>query len=192
MFQFKEIHFATSSKSRLLAAQEIFKSSNIQIKPLPKIYTEIQAESGKEIALATAKQASKEFRLPVIREYKSLSINSLSGIPGHYVQHFSKNIPVEEMLKVLEGKKDRSGYFILDTILALPDGRIMEFSKKINVKFSKKISGDKGNWEKIIMYENSDKTLSEELKEKHDEFWNVSLKEILKSILEKEPEQKTS
>jgi non-canonical purine NTP pyrophosphatase (RdgB/HAM1 family) len=179
-----EIYFATSSKSRLASAKTIFWKKDIVIKPLPRNYIEIQAKSGKEIAKATAIQASREYRMPVIREYKSLTLDALPGFPGHYLNHFHKTINPEKLIEILENKS-RKGKFIIDTVLALPNGEIIETKTELPIKISKYIKGKIGNWEKLIMLKESDKTFSESIEKKDfafNELWDRNLKEISEKI----------
>ena len=184
----KEVYFATSSSSRLAAAKQIFWKKGIIVKPLPKTYTETQGKTGKEIAQATARQAAREYRLPVMREYKSLFLEALGGFPGPYLHHFHKEISAEKLLDIMKNHQEKKGLFVIDTVLSFPEGELIEANTNIGIKIAGKLKGNTGNWEKVLIRQESDKTFAEERDKESEEFKEIfskNLKEIAEKLLTK-------
>ena len=178
----KEVFLITRNSGKLLAARKVFSKYNIQVKPIKKEYPEIQAKSSLEIARFTALEAIKNFKVPLIREDHSLFIHALNGFPGPYTNYFDKTIPVETLTEILSKFEDRSAHMELAAILAFPDGKFYEFVYQVPLKISKKIKGNRGNWDKILMLSDDNQTFSESEEDARLDIWTKNYKEIAKLL----------
>lgn len=175
----KTIYILTKNKGKLLAAKETFSRYGIKIKMLDKEYPEIQADTCLEIAKHTAITAAKEFNVPVVREDHSLYINEL-GFPGPYTKYIESRLPAEKLITLI--KKDWTGYFEVATVYAKPDGFTKDFVFQVPITISKEIKGNRGNWDKILMLEGSNKTFAESTEEENINIWNKNFIEIAKYL----------
>jgi XTP/dITP diphosphohydrolase len=178
------VYLVTRNKDKLAAAKNAFDESDIDLRSVTKEYIEIQAESSMQIAKFTAIQAAQDLKNPAIREDHSLFINALSGFPGPYTNYFDKYMPCETLLELMRDKKDRRGYFEIATAIAYPDGSVKEFSYRVPIKISTTVKGDRGNWDKILMLEDSDETFAESPSSNRVYIWNQNFIKI-KKYLEK-------
>jgi XTP/dITP diphosphohydrolase len=179
-----KIHLITGNKGKLLAAQKAFDRFNITLNQIDKDYPEIQGKNSLEIAKFTAIQAAKDFNVVVVREDHSLFIKSLGGFPGPYTSYFDKTIPAEKLLELMLNFEDRSAYMELAAVLAYPDGTSKEYVYQVPLKISSELKGDRGNWDKILMLTNNDKTFAETTEEDNVETWLKNFEAIAKEFSE--------
>ena len=175
----KIIYLLTKNPWKILAAKKSFSKYNLELKMLDEKYEEIQADTSLEIARHAAVSVSKKLKLPVIREDHSLFINEL-GFPGPYTRFIESKLPAKKLIKLL--KKDFSGHFEVATVYAEPNGFTKEFIFRVPIKISKEIRGNRGNWNKVLMLKNSDKTFAESTEEENVEIWNKNFIKIAKFL----------
>jgi len=176
----KIVYLITNNSGKLLAAKKAFEGSGIELKQLTGEFPEIQADTSLEIARYTAIQVAKEKKVNVIREDHSLFINAL-GIPGPYTNYVEKRIPAQKMLELLKGK-DRTGYFEIGTVYAEPNGLTKEFTYQVPIKISEELKGTRGEWNKILMLKDSNKTFAESTEEENANVWNKNFKKIVEYL----------
>jgi len=169
----------TKNPGKILAAQKAFSRYDIELKRVDEEYEEIQADTSLEIARHAAKLISKKKNISVIREDHSLFINEL-GFPGPYTRFIESKLPAKKLIKLL--KKDFSGHFEVATVYAEPNGFTKEFIFRVPIKISKEIRGNRGNWNKVLMLKNSDKTFAESTEEENVEIWNKNFIKIAKFL----------
>ncbi|MEA3378840.1 MAG: non-canonical purine NTP pyrophosphatase [Nanoarchaeota archaeon] len=182
----KKVYVITRNKGKLMAAQKAFSKFGIVVEAIEKDYPEIQANNSIEIAKFTALQATKEFKVPVIREDHSLFINALGGFPGPYTNYFEKTISVEKLLEMLKDCDDRTGHFEIAAAFAKPNGHIKEFVFKVPIKIFSEKKGEKGNWDKVLMLADEDVTFSEVTEESRLHVWNKNYIAIAEDMLKEE------
>jgi XTP/dITP diphosphohydrolase len=176
----KTVYLITNNIGKLASAQSVFKGTNIILKQLKGDYPEIQAETSLQIAKHTATKVAKEKNLPVIREDHSLFLNDFGKFPGPYTNYFDKKIPVEKLLSLI--KKDYTGYFEGSLVYAEPNGLTKEYTFQVPIKISKEIKGKRGNWDKILMLKDSNKTIAECKPTENKEIFNQNFKELVKFL----------
>ena len=172
----KTIYLITNNPGKLLAAKSAFQDTNIELKQLKSNFPEIQADTSLEIARYTAVNVAKEKNIPVIREDHSLFINELSKFPGPYTSYYDENIPAEKLLKLI--RKNYTGYFEISLAYAEPKGLIKTFTYQVPIKISKGLKGNRGNWNKILMLKDSNKTIAESTEEENTHVWNKNFKKL--------------
>lgn len=157
------VYLITKNKGKLMTARKAFDRFNIELMTLNVSYPEIQADSSIDVARHTALLAAKENGVDVIREDHSLVVNALGeNIPGPYANYITRKMPLETLLKIIKLFGNNTGYFDINAVYAHPDGRYLEYSFKVPIRFSDTPKGDeKQGWNRVIMLEGENRTLTE-------------------------------
>lgn len=103
--------FATLNKHKFEEAKFILGKYNIEVKMLKKRKVEIQSTKVEDVAKHAALELVKSVKSPLITEDSELKINALNGFPGPYSSYVFKTIGNKGILKLMEGEKDRRGFF---------------------------------------------------------------------------------
>lgn len=163
-----------------MAAKRAFEKHGVEVNFIKKEYPEIQADTSLEIAASTAKTAAKELGIPVIREDHSFFVNAL-GIPGPYCNYFERALGTEGLLKMLKKFLDRSAYFEIATVYALPDGKIKTWVGRVPIIIACEPRGDLSRgWDAVLMFENEKRTFAEYPMEERIDVWNENFEKIAK------------
>ncbi|MEF8880872.1 MAG: hypothetical protein V5A72_03520 [Candidatus Nanohaloarchaea archaeon] len=65
-------------------------------------------------------------------------------------------------------------------MLGLPKVRINEYQFRVPIKISGAVHSDEGNWDRMIILENSEETFDEPSKNSRIDIWNQSYRQIAK------------
>ncbi len=179
----KEVYILTKNPGKILAAQSIFSKFDIMVKNIGKDYPEIQAETSIEVAKNMALQATKEFKVPVIREDHSICLNALNHLPGPFISWFDKKISAEQLINLLKNATDRDGYFELAAAYAKPNGKIKKYVYRVPITIAPKPHGKRGNWERVIIIKDRPmKTIGESEEKDNIDLWNKNYIRIAEEI----------
>lgn len=107
----KVVFFATGNINKFNEARSILSPYGIAVGMLRVKGDEIQSDSLKEIAQASAINAYKRSRLPIFVEDAGLFIDALSGFPGPYAAYVYKTIHNSGILRLMENAVDRRAKF---------------------------------------------------------------------------------
>jgi non-canonical purine NTP pyrophosphatase (RdgB/HAM1 family) len=176
-----KIFLITGNPEKLKFAGKAFERTNIQLEQIDPDYREIQASSSLEVARHTVEKFIGQYDRPVIREDHSLYLDAIPGFPGPYLGYFDERLDAEKLLELVEGEK-RTGYFEVGTVLGLSNGEIKEYSFQVPVKITEEISGENGNWDRVLKLENSDKTFAESSSDDRAEIWNQNFRKIARYL----------
>jgi XTP/dITP diphosphohydrolase len=110
-FKGKVIFFATNNFHKFNEARRVLAEYKIAVGMLRVKALEIQSDSLRDIALASAIDAFGRCHLPVIVEDAGLLINALNGFPGPYSAYVYKTVGNAGLLKLLENVEDRKATF---------------------------------------------------------------------------------
>lgn len=178
----KTVYLLTANKGKALAAEKAFSKLCIEVKAIKSDIPEIQADSSLEIARHAALIAAKELNAPVIREDHSMFINALNNFPGPYIAYFDYNMPVEKLLKMMEGEADRNGYFELAAVYATPEGKTKEYVYRVPVEIATEKKGESNNWDKVIRHPGSSTTFAETNEINNLDVWNRNFARIAEDL----------
>ena len=107
----KVLFFATGNIHKFNEARSILSKFGIAVGMLRVKGEELQSDSLREIAQASAREAFKRCRLPVMVEDAGLFIEALNGFPGPYAAYVYKTIGNKGVLKLMEGVEARKAVF---------------------------------------------------------------------------------
>ncbi|HDO19838.1 MAG TPA: XTP/dITP diphosphatase [Thermoplasmatales archaeon] len=105
------IWFATQNKGKFIEAKTKLEPLGVCLEQYDKGYPEIQADSLEEVAMYGIGYLSRKVKEPFFLEDAGLFIDSLNGFPGVYSAYVFKRIGCEGILKLMEGKGNRSATF---------------------------------------------------------------------------------
>jgi XTP/dITP diphosphohydrolase len=105
------VFFATGNIHKFNEARSILTGLDIAVGMLRVKDTEIQSDSLKEIAQASALDAFKRCGLPVIVEDAGLFIDALNGFPGPYAAYAYKTIGNKGLLRLMQNVENRKARF---------------------------------------------------------------------------------
>ena len=105
------VFFATGNIHKFNEARIILAKFGIAVGMLKVKGAEMQSDSLREIAQASAQKAFKRCRLPVMVEDAGLFIEALKGFPGPYAAYAYKTIGNKGVLKLMENVKVRKAVF---------------------------------------------------------------------------------
>lgn len=138
-----ELIFNTGNKLKFEIAQKILSEYDVEIVQKKVETPEIQAFEGKEVAEYSAKTASKLLGSLVVKTDVSYHISSLNGFPGPYIKYINKWLSANDVLRLMQGKKDRG--VVIKEFLSIADGdKIKTFKCESIGTIADKIYSDKG------------------------------------------------
>lgn len=159
----EELIFVTHNKGKAKSAEKYFE--NIKFTTFEYELDEPRSDNLKEIVTAKVKQAYEIVKKPCIAQDSGFFIDELNGFPRAFVNFTLETIGIDGILKLMEGKKNRTCRF--EECLAYNDGNeIHYFYGKHPGNLSYKIQGEnrKEKWSDlwyIFKPKNFEKTLAE-------------------------------
>src|SRR3989344_1499375 len=179
----KTFYFATSNKGKFAEAKEKFRAAGLKLKRKPVDLLEIQDDDLVKISKISAVHLSKTFKKPFFVEDAGFFINALNGFPGPYTKYAHYHIKPKGILKLMQGKKNRSAYFV--SAIVFRDGSREKVFKGIcrgNVTHSAK--GTKGfGFDPIFVPRGERKTFASDLRLKQRvSHRSLALKQLIKYL----------
>lgn len=146
-----KITFVTGNKNKLEVASRVLSKYGIDLVS-EKIETpEIQSIDVSEISKFSAQYAAKVVGGAVIKTDAGYFIKSLNGFPGPFVKYINNWLSAEDILRLLEGKKDRSVEIIECLTYCNTDGEVAQFFSKDSGKIALKAEGQGSSMDQIII-----------------------------------------
>lgn len=141
-----KIYFATSNEHKFKEAKDILSENGILIEHFKLSHSEIRSDDLEEIAVDAAEYAFSQLKdngAVVFVEDTGLFIDSLNGFPGTYSAWVQKKIGSEGILRLMNGKKDRSASF--KTCIALRETLgVKTFLGECSGKITTEMRGNSG------------------------------------------------
>ncbi|MEI7741058.1 MAG: non-canonical purine NTP pyrophosphatase [bacterium] len=103
----KKVYFITSNEGKVKNAQTALSKMGIEVVQHPIDLIESRAHDPAVIALEKAEQAYAKLKKPVIVEDSGFFIRALNGFPRTYIKFSLETVGVKNIVKMLEGVKDR-------------------------------------------------------------------------------------
>ena len=134
-----KINYLTTNELKFKIAQNFFAQLDGYELVQQELETpEIQSTSCEEIARFSAGFGAQAIGEPCVKMDAGFFIPVLGGFPGPFVKYVNDWLSEEEYLALLEGKSDRSAYFIDATAIGFPDGSSKVFTKKYEGRIAKR------------------------------------------------------
>ena len=121
----KRLTLLTHNKKKLAEANRIANSYGVLLVQAGSAEKfEIQSESLEEVSGLAARTAYRKLKRPLLVDDTGMFVKALSGFPGVYTAHAQYTIGNRGILKLMQGKNDRSAYSAC--ALTFFDGRTFE------------------------------------------------------------------
>jgi XTP/dITP diphosphohydrolase len=165
------IVLATGNKNKVQEIQTLLKGTDITIKtikdfgPMPEPVED--GETFDDNAYKKALHYSKILGLPCLADDSGIVVNALDGQPGVYSARYageqaSDQENCQKLLSELEGKNDRSAYFMCVLSLATPKGPALTWEGKCDGEILSEPKGESGfGYDPIFFYKDFGKTFAE-------------------------------
>ena len=162
------IFFATANVNKFNEARRVLAEYGIAVGMLRVKSLEIQSENLEEIASASAEDAFRRSKLPIIVEDAGLFIDTLKGFPGPYSAYVYKTIGNTGLLQIMKNAKERKAKFqsaiaYHSADLDMPICFKGEISGEITLKEHRNKTDGSFGFDPIFKPVNSDKTFAEML-----------------------------
>ena len=169
-----EIFFITGNEFKVELARKKMKLKDGITISRKKIYCpEMQLDKIEDVAKESARFAANELNQPCMKNDSGLIISALKGFPGPYTKFIEETITEEGVLKLLEGKENRSAEFVEVLAFCEPKKEPVVFKSVTKMKVHVKKSGNFGwSFDKILIPEGQEKTLAEFNDDERAKFWN--------------------
>ncbi len=155
------LRFITSNKHKFSEVKHVFDEHNLKIEHLSMKYTELQADTTEQIALASAASLSTIIDGDFIIEDSGISVNALNNFPGPYSSYVYQTLGWQGILKLLGDKKDRDAYFTSVFVLYL-NNEFSVFSGKCKGSIALEGRGHDGfGFDPVFIPENEMQTFAE-------------------------------
>ena len=157
-----KIYYITGNKRKIDRARLICARTGIEIEQIELETPEIQGNNSEEIAAYSAQFAGEKLKKPLIKLDVSFHINALNGFPGPFVKYINQWLKPKDVLKMMEGIKNRSCYWT-DALAFYQAGKpVKVFSSQEQGEISIKARGKNGwGMDKIFIPEGQNKTKAE-------------------------------
>ena len=149
-----ELVLATSNKNKLREVREILTPHKVIVYGIDDLNLKVRdvKENGQtyaENALIKAKAVQEVTKMPIIADDSGLEIFSLNNEPGIHSARYAASLgghanAINEILKRLEGKPDRSARFVCDIVLLNVDDKPLVFEGVAPGRIAKIKQGDGG------------------------------------------------
>lgn len=182
-----DITYVTGNKYKIELAQRILSPLGINVLQ-KKIYCpEIQDDKIENVSKFSAKYAANELGMPVIKNDSGLVIEALNGFPGPYTAYVEDTLTEEGILKLMEGKENRSAYFVEVISYCQPNQEPISFISKTEGSIALEKKGEFGwSYDRIFIPKGQDKTLAQMPDEERWKFWSDDAYLQLKDFLGKQ------
>ena len=171
-----KITFITGNQLKFDAAVLALKGSQVELVRKELEVPEIQSTSVEDIASFSAQWASQKLSESVVVTDAGYFITALNGFPGPFIKYINQWLTPQDLLKLMEGKKDRE--VIVRDCLAYckPGQKPVTFIGEAKGTLSEKVVKlGRTPISTIFIPEGFDKTEPELTDEEMFKFWNSNL-----------------
>jgi len=127
------------NEARLVLAEHRVATALLKVKKV-----EVQDDNIENIAKASALDAAKKYKLPIIVEDAGLFVEALNGFPGPYSSHVYRTIGTKGILKLMENVEKRDAYFQSVVAFCSPEELPKCFHGKVEGRISLEERGSSG------------------------------------------------
>ena len=137
------IRFATTNRHKFEEVREMCAARGVRVEHVDMDYEEPRAQTCTEVARRAVQEVAKKVEPPVIIEDSGLFIDALNGFPGAYSAYAYKTVGLEGILRLMEGRENRSARFV--SAIGYHDGNEARvFEGKVEGEIAERLRGNEG------------------------------------------------
>lgn len=138
------VFFVTSNVHKFNEARRMLAEHKVATALLKVKKVEVQDDNVENIAKASALDAVKKCKLPIIVEDAGLFVEALNGFPGPYSSYVYRTIGTKGILKLMENVEKRDAYFQSVVAFCSPEELPKFFHGKVEGRISLEERGSSG------------------------------------------------
>jgi XTP/dITP diphosphohydrolase len=138
------VFFVTSNVHKFNEARRVLAEYKVATALLKVKKVEVQDDNVENIAKASALDAVKKCKLPIIVEDAALFVEALNGFPGPYSSYVYRTIGTKGSLKLMENVEKRDAYFQSVVAFCSPEELPKCFHGKVEGRISLEERGSSG------------------------------------------------
>jgi XTP/dITP diphosphohydrolase len=164
MTDLKKINLLTGNTGKLKEIKRWLEPLGIEVTLLDKEFIETQVGSLEEVIFQGMEiiKEKEDIQEPFIKDDSGLFIDDLNGFPGVYSSYFQGTVGNDGILKLMEGRKNRTARFKTVIGLMIPGKGVSMFSGECVGTISDEIRGKQGfGYDPIFIPEGEDRTFAE-------------------------------
>lgn len=170
------INYVTGNKIKFEIATNVFSNSKITLIQNKLDTPEIQSVNVSEVAKYSAIWARKQLKSDVIVTDAGFYINGLNGFPGPYIKYINKWLKAEDILKLLEGKEDRSIIIKDCLVYCSMSGDTKIFESEVKGTIVKEVKNKSGSMiDSLVIPDSLNCTIGELTHEEAIKFWSNNI-----------------
>ena len=168
------INYVTGSEYKVFMMRLFMKKFNIEVNQIKMYVPEIQETEVEKVAAFSSAYAFDKLQIPVMKNDSGLYIPALNNFPAAYTHFAEDSLGEDGILKLMEGKQDRSAYWLEALAFTDKDGTKI-FTCKTPGRITYEKSGNGGwGYDKIFIPDGQEKTLANFDDEARGMLWNQS------------------
>ena len=169
----KKIVYVTGNWAKIASAKKHLEPLGFEIENIKMQTTEIQADTMREVAVFSAKEASEKLGCDVLKNDTGLCVEVLNGFPGPYTHYVEDTLGEDGLLKLLEGVENRKAYFVESLAYCELGKEPIVFESKTYGTIAREKSGTYGwSWDYIFIPDGETLTLANFEDEKRWDYWS--------------------
>lgn len=184
----KKIVYVTGNWAKIASAKKHLEPLGFTIENVKMQTTEIQADTMREVAVFSAKEASEKLKCSVLKNDSGLCVDALGGFPGPYTHYAEDTIGEDGLLKLLAGETNRKAHFVECLAYCEYGKEPVVFESITPGRIALEKSGTYGwSWDYIFIPDGEEVTLANFEDEKRWDYWSRDAYfELAKYLNEKE------
>jgi non-canonical purine NTP pyrophosphatase (RdgB/HAM1 family) len=170
-----EIAFVTGNAGKWEIAKDIFAKYGLNLTQVAIDTPEIQSLDVKEVASYSARYAAQKLGVPVIKSDVGYYITALGGFPGPFIKYVNQTLSDADLLRLMDGVKDRTMIVRECLAFAAPDGFTKCVLHEQQMTIAEQSDGQGSSIDKIMILDGYAKTKAASDPKEVTDYWKKSL-----------------
>lgn len=170
----QDLIFVTGNPFKFEIAKKSLDALGIEITQEKLETPEIQSTDVREVASYSARWAADKLGKPVVVADAGYYISALNGFPGPFVKYINKWLTAADILKLMQGKSDRSAEITICLAYCQPDSQPVAFIVNVPGTIAETAGAEvlgKSVMDQLFIYIGFDRPDSEIPREEIIKFW---------------------
>lgn len=186
----RKITMVTGNLGKWKIANNIFEKYNISLEHKKMETPEIQSHNVEDVSLCSAVYAARKLNKPVIKSDVGYYIEELNGFPGPFLRYINDMLVSEDIIKMMEGKENRTIYLRECLTYSDTNGNTKQFVNIEKATLANSAMGSGTTFDRIVIFEGENHPKSMNTEEENYKHFEKTLKiyydmaEYLESLAE--------